>query len=157
MKRNLILIFILLVVSLSALTIVISKLRKNESTQGTPVGASNLVGPNQVEGKLVDNFPDFPVYPSARIANSNKDIKAAMVIYGAKWTISGDNVIREVENWYVKELSGAGWTKVNSENSGASGVTINFTKPKSSATVDIRRAINDGYKINILVTIKSTQ
>ncbi len=144
MKRNLVLVFVLLIVSLSVVGIVVSKLRKNESTQGTPVGATNVAA-NKVEIDINSLF-DIPVYPAARLISSNKELGSAENFYNATWRIGGDNVISQVINWYAGQFAGTGWTKIAADES-----SLKFAK--GTMTVDLKVERGSGYSINIVARI----
>ena len=112
-KSRLLLTSLLLLVSIFATTAIVSKLRQNQTTSGTPVGAANL------DKSFSETFPDFPVYPDAKILSSKKELADnSLEKYSASWIVGGDNVISQVANWYLTELGKKGWTKIQTKDEG---------------------------------------
>ena len=64
-------------------------------------------GKTEIEGGVIYDFPQFPVYPGANIVSSYKKEEGDRVGFSTSW-VSGEPV-GEITNWYVGELQDLGW------------------------------------------------
>lgn len=64
----------------------------------------------EVEGELVPDFPEFPMYPGAVIAESSQRqvYRQESGDVRAEWT--ADGTVMKVMDWYLKVLPNNGWT-----------------------------------------------
>ncbi len=158
-SKTIILITSLLAISLLVTAIAVTKLKENKSTVGPPVGASNQPTPNpnltEVQGDLVDSFPGLPVYPGARVLSSSKELKeGGNTLYSAVWTISGDNVLSEMVNWYSKQLVSEGWRRISEAGNDELARSVSFTKDSESLILNIVRGDSfSRFRINIQADI----
>jgi len=90
---------------------------------------------------LISSFPDFPVYPGARVTNSQSitDIKGQY--YQAYFDTSAG--VSEVVNWYVSQLETMGW-KIESkpDTSNRDDESVIAAKAELKATVNAEREDN---------------
>lgn len=78
----------------------------------------------EVMGKLIEGFPELPVYPGATLvasAKTNPD-GVADLGYRAKWDTK-DSVV-QVMNWYETEMPKAGWEYTAPDDKTADGEQV---------------------------------
>jgi hypothetical protein len=149
----------ILAVSLVVTAVVLAKIKQNETTVGPPVGASDLSTPNPnltlVQGELLSSFPEMPVYPSAAIVSSSmENISDKEVLYEATWSVSGDNLISEMSDWYSGELISDGWTKTDNSNGSELSQKLSFTKGGDVLNLTIAKGDRASrFRINIKASI----
>ena len=66
-----------------------------------------------VKGKLVESFPQLPVYPASTVEKSYKKEAGAKVGYEAEYLT--DRSPKEAMRWYKAELVKQGWTIISEE------------------------------------------
>lgn len=104
MKKKIIV--VTLIIGLIGLGIIVREVQKSQEIRSN--ASSDIV---QEEGKLVDQFPDFPVFPEAILEGSRKMPQASEGKgYMAEWQLAPDKEIKTVMQWYLKELETQGWT-----------------------------------------------
>ncbi len=151
----------MVVLSLAVVVVATRRLQQNTSTVGTSSFAAVLTpkDPNftEFQGSLAPGFPDFPVYPGARISSSRKETRGTDGVNGfsADWTVGGDNVITEIAGWYTNELTKQGWKKVSvQDENDLTEQSLKFSKAGQSIVLSIGRGESaNPYTISILVDI----
>ena len=81
-------------------------INKNNQTRQEP-------GMTLIKGKLVENFPQLPVYPASTVAKSYKTEAGAKVGYEAEYLT--DKTPKEAMLWYKEELLNQGWKILSEE------------------------------------------
>jgi hypothetical protein len=158
MKKNTSSTLLLLALAILVVTLVtvVKKVKNSDSTAGAPVDAASLAllntNYNEVQGILVDSFPEFPVYPDGVVVSSRKYAGAADGVsgYSGVWVLSGDNVMWEIAQWYTNKLSEMGWQKTALEDRGDSEQILNMVNGDRILTLDIIRGTpNNSYEITV--------
>ena len=155
MKNKKSLLIILILVFLVGFIGVVTYLKVNNiALPGQSVDKKIATDPNfvEVEGKLIDGFPEIPVYPDAELVGSSKPNGNFEETQGyrAKWYVSG--TVMEVMDWYIEELSMKGWTIVSPNDSTAVGeqvTDISNNEFKGYLAVEV-----DDEKIEIVVDLR---
>src|SRR3989344_8494272 len=70
-------------------------------------------GMTLIKGKLVESFPQLPVYPGSSVEKSYKKVAGARVGYEAEYLT--DKSPKEAMLWYKDELTKQGWTIISEE------------------------------------------
>lgn len=99
--------FIYLVIAVAVLVIVagtVLLLPKKPSETVIPIQEP---GKTEVEGMLILDFPELPVYPGATTISSYKKQEGEKVGFEANW--EADESVSEVMVWYINALKEAGW------------------------------------------------
>jgi hypothetical protein len=85
--------------------------------------ATDPAFPEQI-GKLMDGFPEFPVYPQAKLVASAKTNPANEpdLGYRAKWDTQASVI--DVMAWYETELPKSGWSYEAPDDKASSGEQV---------------------------------
>lgn len=121
---------------------------------GQQANQSLATDPNivEVKGQLVEGFPDFPVYPEAKLVQSVQLKKSGSVGgYRARWELAGESVPKVME-WYVKELRSKGWVVQPPDDPKAYGEQI-ATITKDNQAAYLRVELHEQGIIEIEVDI----
>lgn len=106
----------------------------------------------EVEGKLIEGFPDMPVYPGAKLVASAKVNPAdvADLGYRTRWDTK-DGVI-QVMQWYETELPKNGWEYEVPDDQASNGEQV--AKITKEGYVGYVAAEMEGDHIEIVVDLR---
>ena len=103
--------FLVLAFFVLSIGIGLALLKKPKDTKVTPASQAPEItiepGKTELEGQLVVDFPEFPVYPGANIVSSYKKQEGEKVGFEANWEV--DVSVGEIMVWYIDSLSQSGW------------------------------------------------
>ena len=88
----------------------VALLKKPKDTKVIPadqIPATVEPGKTELEGQLVPDFPEFPVYPGANIVSSYKKQEESKVGFEANWEVEAS--VNEIMVWYSDALKESGW------------------------------------------------
>jgi len=140
-KRNFIIFSGLLIVILS-LTLGVYLVRQQtvqpastEPREGFESALSKTPGLVEARGEFVTGFPDFPVYPEAKLTYSSRYNLEEETIYRATW--GSNDPLSQTVAYYVSTLKDAGWTVTETKKPTQGDSLIEATKNNQTATLYI--------------------
>lgn len=118
--------FLILVLFIGAIVVGTSLFNKRPSLPTVSEG-EQTPGIEELQERLVANFPQIPVYPNATLVSSYKKHDNTKVGFEATWQ-TPDNV-SDVSKWYAEQLPLTHWVIVEpSENLNAEGEQFMIAK-----------------------------
>jgi len=84
---------------------------------------------------LVSGFPETPVYQNARLLESVKDPREA-ILFEATWET--DSSVPSVSNWYLESLQREGWT-------------LDVVPADVSGDIQLARLYKDNYTLHLSI------
>ena len=107
----------------------------------------------EAKNELVNNFPDFPIYPEAKVINSRMLSDTQNQYFEAFF--ESDKSVTEVRSWYVQELKKDGWKLVTEEsNRTMNESTAVYKKGNSKVGLSVENENQGETEITIYLTVK---
>lgn len=115
-----------------------------DTTQPLPSSMPNT-SLQKIEGKLLDQIPDIPLYPGVEIDYSYEKRDGNKV--GYEMELKTPDTATEITNWYLTALPAAGWTLVRTPESIAT-----ITPPGPPTDIEFMIvATKDDTKVNLII------
>jgi len=90
---------------------------------------------SKTQVSLVPGFPETPVYQNARLLESVKDPREA-ILFEATWET--DSSVPSVSNWYLESLQREGWT-------------LDVAPADASSDIQLARLYKDNYTLHLSI------
>jgi hypothetical protein len=107
---------------------------------------------NQIEGTIIDDFPDFPFYPGAQVLSSQRTAAYGKQPVSYQAYFESKDSVSKIVKWYKENLVKAGW-KIDpeSDTSQPEEQTLSVSNSSREGTVFVE---NEGSETFISIHVQ---